>query len=155
MNDTTTGRSLKAAIQKVAFDAITQNSEETYPSKRERHAGAYPIARVAIATNPLAKAVKNIPAPIQSSVKKGVAASTDIALGPSHKLVWRQTNLTCLVLRWRTTFIMQRLMDSNVVSDTMRCTTTGLILEPICRRKDSNSQLVKPSTWSNYGKEIT
>lgn len=37
----TTGRSVKAAMQKVALNAITQNSEETYPSKREGYTGAY------------------------------------------------------------------------------------------------------------------
>lgn len=35
------GRSVKAAMQKVALNAITQNSEETYPSKREGYTGAY------------------------------------------------------------------------------------------------------------------
>lgn len=42
-NDTmiTTGRSVQAAMQKVVLNTITQNSEETYPSKREGYTGAY------------------------------------------------------------------------------------------------------------------
>lgn len=50
----TTGRSVKAAMQKVALNAITQNSEETYPSKREGYTGAY---EKQLAWNP---AVENI-----------------------------------------------------------------------------------------------
>ena len=37
----TTGYSTRAAMQKVALNAVTQNSAATYPSKREGYTGAY------------------------------------------------------------------------------------------------------------------
>ncbi|MEG0396149.1 MAG: hypothetical protein RR612_05435, partial [Oscillospiraceae bacterium] len=36
-----TGNDVKAAMQKTALTAITRNSEETFPSKREGYTGAY------------------------------------------------------------------------------------------------------------------
>ena len=37
----TTGYSVRNAMQKVALNAVTQNSAATYPSKREGYSGAY------------------------------------------------------------------------------------------------------------------